>query len=281
MLNRYPGFWVTEQRGRDTMNRIKRTFDTLKEKNRKAFIAFVTAGDPSLEDTYELVLGMEKSGVDIIELGIPFSDPMAEGPVIQRANERALSRGINVDNIFDLVEKLRIKTQIPIIFLLYYNSVLSYGSVRFFKACVKSGVDGLIIPDLPYEEKDELIDISKSSGVNIISLVSPTSKDRIKTICAEAEGFVYCVSSLGVTGTRSEFKTDFRAFLGEVRAVTNTPAAIGFGISNGEQAAELKKYADGIIIGSAIIRKLEENLKGDYMAKVMEFVGSIREALDR
>lgn len=263
------------------MNRIQKTFKILKEINKKAFIAFVTAGDPTLEDTYELVLEMEKNGVDIVELGIPFSDPMAEGPVIQKANERALSLGINVDNIFEMVEKLRIKTQIPIVFLLYYNSILSYGSEKFFLACVKSGVDGLIIPDLPYEEKEELIDISKMSGVNIISLVSPTSKDRIKTICAEAEGFVYCVSSLGVTGTRSEFKTDFDAFLGEVRAATNIPTAIGFGISNGEQAEKLKKYADGIIIGSAIIRKIEDNLQGDFKGKVVGFVRSIREALDR
>lgn len=281
MLNRCPGFWETGKRGTDTMNRIQDTFNILKKENKKAFIAFATAGDPTLNDTYEMVLEMEKNGVDIIELGIPFSDPMAEGPVIQRANERALAYGINVDNIFEMVEKLRIKTQMPIIFLLYYNSILSYGSDRFFKACVKSGVDGLIIPDLPYEEREEISAASNETGVNIISLVSPTSRDRIKKICTEAEGFVYCVSSLGVTGARREFKTDFDSFLGEVRSATNIPAAIGFGISNGEQAAELKKYADGIIIGSAIIKKIEENLNGDFKGKVRDFVCSIREALDK
>jgi len=260
------------------MSRIDNTFRRLKEQNKKAFIGFITAGDPTLKDTYELVLKMEQNGLDIIELGVPFSDPMAEGPVIQRANERAMY--INVDKIFNMVSELRQRTQIPILFLLYYNSVLSYGRKDFFAACVNSGVDGLIIPDLPFEEKEELSDIAKESGVNIISMVSPTSMDRIKTICHEAEGFVYCVSSLGVTGTRSEFKTDFDSFLGEVRASTDIPAAIGFGISNGQQAAELKKYADGIIIGSAIIRLIEENLEGDFKGKVLEFVHSVREALD-
>lgn len=261
------------------MNRIEATFNKLSESNRKAFISFVTAGDPTIEDTYELVLLMEKSGVDIVEIGVPFSDPMAEGPIIQRANIRALRNNINVDNIFKMVSRLREKTQIPLLFLLYYNSILSYGNERFFAECVKAGVDGLIIPDLPYEEKEELRDVSQKTGVNLISLVSPTSKDRIKTICAEAEGFVYCVSSLGVTGVRSEFRTDFENFIGEVRKNTKTPAAIGFGISNATQAAGLKKYADGIIIGSAIVRLIEENLEGDFKGKVAEFVRGVREAL--
>jgi len=267
-------------KGGKSMNRIAATFNKLKEQNKKAFISFVTAGDPTLKDTYELILLMEKNGVDIIEIGVPFSDPMAEGPVIQRANIRALKNDINVDKIFEMVSKLREITQIPIIYLLYYNSILSYGSKVFFERCANSGVDGLIIPDLPYEEKEELTDISKETGVNLISMVSPTSKDRIKTICKEAEGFVYCVSSLGVTGTRSEFKTDFDSFIGEVKASTKMPAAIGFGISNAKQASELKKYADGIIIGSAIVRLMEENLEGDYKGKVGEFVSSVRQALD-
>lgn len=262
------------------MNRIKATFDKLAENNQRAFISFVTAGDPTLEDTYELVLLMEKSGVDIVEIGVPFSDPMAEGPVIQKANIRALKNNVNVNDIFEVVSKLRKTTQIPLIFLLYYNSILSYGSEKFFSECVKAGVDGLIIPDLPYEEKEELRDVSQKTGVNIISLVSPVSKDRIKTICAESEGFVYCVSSLGVTGVRSEFKTDFESFIGEVKKNTKTPAAIGFGISNATQAAELKKYADGIIIGSAIVRLIEENLEGDFKGKVAEFIRGVRQALD-
>ena len=262
------------------MSRIETTFNKLKEQNKKAFIGFVTAGDPTIKDTYELVLEMEENGVDIMELGVPFSDPMAEGPIIQSANERALANNVNVNDIFKLVADLRLKTQMPIILLLYYNSILSYSENAFFKECSKAGIDGLIIPDLPFEEREELLEASKETGVKVISLVSPTSESRIKTICREAEGFVYCISSLGVTGTRSEFKTDFDSFMGEVRKNTQIPTALGFGISNGEQAAKLKKYADGIIIGSAIVRLIEDNIHSDYKGKVIEFVKSVREALD-
>ena len=246
---------------------------------RKAFIAFITCGDPSLDVTEELLVQMEQGGVDLIELGIPFSDPTAEGPVIQSANIRALSGGVTTDKIFDMVRRVRPKLNIPLAFMTYANVVYSYGIERFAKTCSEIGVSGVILPDVPFEEKHEFADVFESFGVDMVSLIAPTSEDRIAMIAKEAKGFVYCVSSLGVTGTRSAITTDIGAMVGSVKAVTDVPAAVGFGISTPQQAKEIAQKADGIIIGSAIVRIIEQY--GENAAPyVYDFVKSVREALD-
>lgn len=249
-------------------------------KNRKAFISFITCGDPSLETTEELLLAMEQGGVDLIELGIPFSDPTAEGPVIQGANIRALSGGVTTDKIFDMVRRVRPKLTVPLAFMTYANVVFSYGIERFAKTCAEIGVSGIILPDVPFEEKHEFSDIFEANGVDFISLVTPVSNERISMIAKEAGGFVYCVSSLGVTGTRDRITTDVSAMTSRVKAVTDVPAAVGFGISTPEQAALMAKSADGIIIGSAIVRIVEKYGK-DAAPHVLEFTKSVRAALDQ
>lgn len=247
-------------------------------KNRKAFIAFITSGDPDLETTEELIVTLEKNGVDLIELGIPFSDPTAEGPTIQGANIRALSQGVTTDKIFDMVRRVRPKVSVPLVFMTYANVVYSYGIERFAKTCAEIGMDGIILPDIPYEEKHEFSDIFEQYGLDFISLIAPTSEERIAKIAAEAKGFVYCVSSLGVTGTRSSITTDIGALVGKVREATDTPAAVGFGISTPEQAAAIAKHADGIIIGSAIVKLIAAHGRSSA-APVGEFVAKVREAL--
>lgn len=224
----------------------------------KAFIPFITCGDPDLETTASAVRAAIENGADLIELGIPFSDPTAEGPVIQGANLRALRGGVTTDQIFGLVRDLRRDVTVPLVFMTYANVVFSYGSERFFSACREAGIDGLILPDLPFEEKEEFLPFCKQYGVELISLVAPTSENRIAMIAGEAEGFLYVVSSLGVTGTRSEIKTDLASILEVVRQNTSIPAAIGFGISTPEQAKKMAKIADGVIVGSAIIKLLEK-----------------------
>lgn len=231
------------------MSNIKKAFD-----HGKAFIGFVTAGDPSLEKTEEFVLAMEEAGCDLIELGIPFSDPIAEGPVIQEANIRALKAGANLERIFQTVESLRKKTDIPLVFLTYLNPVFRYGYEKFFARCAEAGVDGVIIPDLPFEEKGEVTPFSRKNAVNLISLVAPTSEDRIRTIAADADGFLYLVSSMGVTGIRKEITTDLSAMMELVREASDIPAAVGFGVSTPEQAAQVAAPSDGAIVGSAIVR---------------------------
>lgn len=231
------------------MSNIKKAFD-----HGKAFIAFVTAGDPSLEKTEEFVLAMEEAGCDLIELGIPFSDPIAEGPVIQEANIRALKAGANLEKIFRLVESIRKKTNIPLVFLTYLNPVFRYGYEKFFARCAEAGVDGVIIPDLPFEEKGEVTPFSRKNAVDLISLVAPTSEERIRTIAADADGFLYLVSSMGVTGVRKEITTDLSAMMKLVREASDIPAAVGFGVSTPEQAAQVAAPSDGAIVGSAIVR---------------------------
>ena len=223
----------------------------------KAFIPFITCGDPDLETTGAAIRAMEANGADLIELGIPFSDPTAEGPVIQGANLRALQGGVTTDKIFDFVRALRKDVEIPFVFMTYANVVFSYGADKFISTCAEIGVDGLILPDLPYEEKDEFLPVCRKYGVDLISMIAPTSADRIAMIAKEAEGFLYIVSSLGVTGTRSEIKTDLASIVDVVRANTKTPCAIGFGISTPEQAHKMAAIADGAIVGSAIIKLLE------------------------
>ena len=245
------------------MSRIKEAFE-----NGKAFIAFVTCGDPDLETTGAVVREMVKNGADLIELGIPFSDPTAEGPVIQGANLRALNGGVTTDQIFEFVKELRRDVSVPMVFMTYANVVFSYGAERFISTCRKIGMDGLILPDLPYEEKEEFQPICRRFGLELISLIAPTSENRIARIAGEAEGFVYLVSSLGVTGMRSEIKTDLASIVEAIRRNTDIPCAIGFGISTPEQAARMAGLADGVIVGSAIVRLIEK-----YGRQAPEYVG--------
>lgn len=226
--------------------------------NKKAFIAFVTCGDPDLETTFDVCVVAEKNGATLIELGIPFSDPTAEGPVIQGANIRALRGGVTTDKIFDFVTKLRKKVTIPLAFMTYANVVFSYGADSFISRCQTVGVDGIILPDLPFEEKDEFLPICHKYGVDLISLIAPTSHSRIEMIAKEAEGFIYIVSSLGVTGTRSEITTDLKSIVDVVRKNSSVPCAIGFGISTPEQAKKMADISDGAIVGSAIVKIIEK-----------------------
>lgn len=244
----------------------------------KAFIPFITCGDPDLETTGAAIRAMEANGADLIELGIPFSDPTAEGSVIQGANLRALQGGVTTDKIFDFVRELRKDVEIPFVFMTYANVVFSYGADKFISTCAEIGVDGLILPDLPYEEKEEFLPVCRKYGVDLISMIAPTSADRIAMIAKEAEGFLYIVSSLGVTGTRSEIKTDLASIVEVVRANTKTPCAIGFGISTPEQAHKMAAIADGAIVGSAIIKLLEQYGK-DAPEKIGTYVKSMKDAL--
>ena len=234
----------------------------------KAFIAFITCGDPDLETTAASVRAAAETGADLIELGIPFSDPTAEGPVIQGANLRALRGGVTTDKIFALVRELRENVSIPMVFMTYANVIFSYGAERFISACREIGIDGLILPDLPFEEKEEFLPLCRQYGVDLISLIAPTSENRIAMIAREAEGFLYIVSSLGVTGTRSEITTDLSSMIRIVRASTNIPCAIGFGISTPEQAQKMADLSDGAIVGSAIIKLLEK-----YGREAPEYIG--------
>ena len=228
-------------------------------KNGKAFIGFLTAGDPSIEKTVEFILAMDEAGCDLIEIGIPFSDPMAEGVVIQDANVRALKHNTTTDDVFDIVKAVRAKSDVPLVFLTYINPVFFYGYEKFFKKCNELGVDGIISPDLPYEEKGEIVDIARKNEVDVISLIAPTSKERIQKIASDASGFIYVVSSLGVTGMRSEIKTDLKSILKDIRDVTDLPLAVGFGINTPEQARNIGEIADGVIVGSAIVKIIEEH----------------------
>lgn len=246
--------------------------------NGKAFIPFLTCGDPSLEVTEQLIYAMEEAGADLIELGIPFSDPTAEGPVIQAANVRALSGGVTTDKIFDMVKRLRQNTKIPMVFMTYANVVFSYGTERFIQKAASLGMDGLILPDVPFEQKEEFDSVCKKYGLDLISLIAPTSHERITQIAKEAEGFVYCVSSLGVTGMRSAITTDIGAMVQLVKAAKDIPCAVGFGISTPEQAAAMAAKSDGAIIGSAIV-KLCGQYKEACVPYVKEYVKSMKDAV--
>ena len=255
------------------MSNIRKAFE-----NGKAFIAFITCGDPDLETTAAAVRAAAENGADLIELGIPFSDPTAEGPVIQGANLRALSGGITTDKIFAFVKELRKDVSVPMVFMTYANVVFSYGAERFISACNDIGIDGLILPDLPFEEKEEFQPLCRKYGVDLVSLVAPTSENRIAMIAKEAEGFLYIVSSLGVTGMRSEIKTDLASIVKVVRENTDVPCAIGFGISTPEQAKKMADISDGAIVGSAIIKLLEKYGK-DAPKYVGEYVKSMKDAM--
>ena len=255
------------------MSNIHKAFE-----NGKAFIPFITCGDPDMDTTAKIVRAAADAGASLIELGIPFSDPTAEGPVIQGANLRALSAGTTTDMIFDLVRDLREDVGIPMVFMTYANVVYSYGAEKFIKTCADIGIDGLILPDLPFEEKDEFLPVCHEYGVDIISLIAPTSKDRIAMIAKEAEGFIYLVSSLGVTGVRSEINTDIASLVRIIRENTDIPVAVGFGISTPEQAHKMAELSDGAIVGSAIIRIMEQygtdspEHVGEYIKRMVEAI---------
>lgn len=255
------------------MNRISSAFE-----NGKAFIAFITCGDPDLETSAAAIRAAAENGASLIELGIPFSDPTAEGPVIQGANLRALKGGATTDRIFSMVRGIHQDVSIPLVFMTYANVVFSYGADRFFAACRETGIDGLIVPDLPFEEKEEFHPICKKYGISLISMVAPTSESRIARIASEAEGFLYIVSSLGVTGVRGEIKTDLASIVAAVRRNTDIPCAIGFGISTPEQAKKMAALSDGVIVGSAIVKIIEKYGK-DSPRYVGEYVKEMTEGL--
>ena len=255
------------------MSKIKKAFE-----NGKAFIAFITCGDPDLETTAKAVRAAADNGADLIELGIPFSDPTAEGPVIQGANLRALKGGVTTDKIFSFVKELRKDVKIPMVFMTYSNVVFSYGAEKFISTCRDIEIDGLILPDLPFEEKEEFHPICKKYGIDLISLIAPTSENRIAMIAREAEGFIYVVSSLGVTGMRTEIKTDLKSIIKAIRENTDIPCAIGFGISTPEQAKKMADISDGAIVGSAIVKLLEKYGK-DAPKYVGEYVKNMKEAI--
>lgn len=255
------------------MNKIEQVFQ-----NQKCFIGFLTAGDPSLEKTVEYILTMEAAGVDLIEIGIPFSDPVAEGPVIERANERALKAGMNLVGVFEIVNRVRETSSIPLLFLTYLNPVYHYGYTNFFQKCKESKVDGIIIPDLPYEEKDEVQQIADEYDITLISLIAPTSKERIQQVVKEARGFVYAVSSLGVTGVRSEMGKELKDMVALIKTHTKTPCAVGFGIHTEEQGKNITKYADGIIVGSAIVKIIEEH-KENASYHLREYIQKMKNSI--
>lgn len=255
------------------MSNIRKAFE-----NGKAFIPFITCGDPDLETTGKVVREAVANGADLIELGIPFSDPTAEGVVIQSANIRALAGGVTTDKIFDFVAELRKDVKIPMVFMTYANVVFSYGTERFMKKCVETGMDGIILPDIPFEEKGEFTEIAKKYGIEMISLIAPTSENRIAMIAKEAEGFIYVVSSLGVTGTRSEITTNIGDIVSVIRENTDVPCAVGFGISTPEQAKKMAGLSDGAIVGSAIIKIIEKYGK-DSPKYVGEYIKSMKDAI--
>jgi tryptophan synthase alpha chain len=255
------------------MNRIEKAFS-----GGKAFIPFITAGDPSIEVTEELVMQMAKAGADLIELGIPFSDPAAEGPTIQAADVRALAEGTTTDQIFEMVKRIRKEVDVPIALMTYVNPVFSYGTDDFMRTCKQVGVDAVIVPDVPFEERDEIKPYCEKHGVVYISMIAPTSKARIERIAREAEGFIYCVSSLGVTGVRSRLELDAESMIRKVKDIKDIPCAIGFGISTPEQAKTMADISDGVIIGSAIVEIIGQYGK-DCVKPVTEYVKRMIDAI--
>ena len=256
------------------MNRIESAF-----KNKKAFIPFITAGYPNINKTEDFIYKMVSAGADLIEIGIPFSDPVAEGPVIQESSQKALAAGTNLDKIFDLVKKVRKTVNIPLVFMTYVNPVFRYGYDNFFKQCSLIGIDGIIIPDLPFEEKNEISEYAKKYDIKIISLIAPTSQQRIEDIAKEAEGFLYVVSSMGVTGERNEIKTDLKSIVDSVKKVTSVPTAIGFGIHSPQQANQMSKISDGVIVGSAIIKIIKQH-GTDADSYIYDYVKSMKDSMN-
>lgn len=263
------------------MTRIDNKWRELRKKGLKAFIAFVTAGDPSLEDTLKIVLEMEKQGADIVELGIPFSDPIADGPVIQTSSQRALEKGVNLHKIFHLVKELRKKTDVPLVFLSYYNPIFHYGIERFVEDAIQSGVDGIIVADLPPEEAKEIKIFSSKEGLDTIFLAAPTSStERLHKVAEASTGFIYCVSVAGVTGVRNSLAQSLKQRIKSIKKMTDKPVAVGFGISNIKTAEWVASFADGVIVGSAIVKVIQDNLKKkDLVEKVGKLVKSLAESI--
>lgn len=262
------------------MSRITKKFDELKVKGETALIGFITPGCPNLEITTDLILKMEKNGLDIIEISVPYSDPIADGKVIQKASLLARENGVKVSTVFKTVEEIREKSELPIALLVYFNSIFAYGYDRFLSKCSEVGVDGIIVPDLPMEERDELLEISREHNIDFIPLVTPTSKDRIKKIVEGGSGFVYCVAVLGVTGERTGINTEIGEYIENVSKSTELPKAIGFGISTPEMAKEYRDFAEGIIVGSAIVKRtMEEKDNNDIIEDISIFVNSLKEKL--
>jgi tryptophan synthase alpha chain len=255
------------------MSNLSKAFD-----HGKAFVAFITCGDPDLETTAACVRAMAEAGADLIELGIPFSDPTAEGPVIQSANVRALSGGVTTEKIFDLVRELRTDVTIPMVFMTYANVVYSYGAEKFISICRDIGIDGLILPDVPYEERDEFAPLCAQYGLDLVPLVAPTSEQRIAKIARDAQGFIYIVSSLGVTGVRSEITSDIGSVVALIRENTDLPCAVGFGISTPEQARDMAAKSDGAIVGSAIVKLIAQHGK-DAALHVGAYVKSMKDGV--
>ncbi|MDR3253602.1 MAG: tryptophan synthase subunit alpha [Endomicrobium sp.] len=247
-------------------------------KNKKVLITYLTAGDPSLDKTEDYILAMAENGADIIEIGIPFSDPIAEGKTIQNAMSRALSKNINLDYIFNMVVNVKKKSKIPLMFMTYLNPLLSYGYERFFKRCRWTGISGIIIPDMPFEEQGEIKEFTDKYGIAVINLIAPTSEERINILAKQAKGFIYLVSSLGVTGMRNRITTDISAIVSKIKKATDTPIAVGFGISSAEQAKDMAKLADGVIIGSAIVKIIAEN-KENTAAELAKYVSDIKRSI--
>lgn len=246
---------------------------------KKCFVAFLTAGDPSVEATKRYILDLAEAGADLIEIGLPFSDPIAEGAVIQEANIRALKSRTTTDTLFECVTEVRRNIDIPLVILTYANPIYTYGKDRFFAACEKTGVDGVIVPDVPFEEKQEFLEEAKAHGVKVISMVAPTSDDRISKIAGEAEGFLYVVSSMGVTGVRDKITTDVESIVAHAKKSTDIPVFIGFGISTPAQAAEYCRYSDGVIVGSAIVRIIER-LGEDASGELKDYVKMMKSACE-
>lgn len=259
--------------GEKSMSNISKAFD-----HGKAFIGFATAGDPDLETSRRIMLEMARGGCDLIEIGIPFSDPIAEGPVIQEADLRALSAGATTDNVFEMTAKLSAETDVPLVYMTYLNVLFKYGYEKFLKNAKDCGISGVIVPDLPFEEKDELQSVAEKYDIDVVSLIAPTSEQRIQMIAKQAQGFIYEVSSLGVTGVRSEIKTDLESITSAVRQVSNVPVAIGFGINTPQQAAKYSHLADGVIVGSAIVKLVAQYGK-DAPEKVYDYVKSMKDAM--
>jgi len=263
------------------MNRIDKKFKELKKENKTASVVYVTAGDPFLAVTKKIVFKLEDSGADIIELGVPFSDPLADGPTIQAASARALKNKTSLKGIISLVRELRKKTDIPLVFMMYYNSIFRFGVEKFVRAAKSSGVDGVIVPDLPPEEAGDLINISKKSGFATIFLLAPTStKKRMQLISKHSTGFIYYVSSTGVTGVRKKLPVEIKGHIGQIKKITNKPVCIGFGISSPKQAKAMAELSDGVIVGSAVVKIIEKNLnKKDLVEKVGRFVKGLSNAV--
>jgi len=263
------------------MNRIDRMFKELRKKRKKALIVYITAGYPDMVATKKLIATLEKSGADLIELGIPFSDPLADGPTIQRSSQEALLKGSNLRAIFKTARAARKETDAPIVFMTYYNPVLHYGPARFVKDSRASGVDGVIIPDLPPEEAGEILSIAKKENFSIVFLAAPTSTDdRLKNIAAKSSGFIYYVSLTGVTGARKKLPSDIVAHVRKLKGMTKKPVCVGFGISEPAQAKKIAAFADGVIVGSAVIRVIEKNKgKAALYKKVAAFTKSLSKAV--